>query len=55
MSWLVEWDLLPHGLGLRPRLKLSLVVLGDEPLDVGQLAVQVLAAVLLLAVVGVGL
>lgn len=42
-------------LGLRPCLELSLVILGNEPLDVGQLAVQVLAAVLLLAVVGVGL
>lgn len=43
------------GVRLGPGLQLPLVVLGNEPLDVGQLAVQVLAAVLFLAVVGVGL
>lgn len=55
MAWLAEWDLLLHGFRLRPGLQLPLVILSDEPLDVGQLAVQVLTAVLLLAVVGVGL
>lgn len=55
VAWLAEWDLLLHGFRLRPGLQLPLVILSDEPLDVGQLAVQVLTAVLLLAVVGVGL
>lgn len=50
-----EGELLPLWLGLGPRLQLPLVILSNEPLDVGQLAVQVLTAVLLLAVVGVGL
>lgn len=54
-AWGAGLDHQPRGLRLGPGLQLSLVVLGDEPLDVGQLAVQVLAAVLLLAVVGVGL
>lgn len=36
-------------------MELPLVILRDEALDVGQLAVQVLAALLLAAVVGVGL
>lgn len=40
---------------LGPGLELPLVVLRDEALNVRQLAVQVLAALLLAAVVGVGL
>lgn len=40
---------------LGPGLKLPLVILCDEPLNVRQLAVQVFAASLLTAVVGVGL
>lgn len=40
---------------LGPGLELPLVIFCDEPLDVRQLAVQVLTASLLAAVVGVGL